>query len=173
MTRRADQPFEVMCALLHTIAQEPDPTLGPERGWRWERRVERELLLRGFAVRNLSAGSRASSARSPPRAYDIRSTQRSDASARASSPSGSRSRASFRRTRSFAPRPCLTSTTKPRAPGCVEHLFSGSSESPATDRSHFDGTPRARKSLWSDGHPRLRLSPINRRARLHPQVHRL
>lgn len=47
-----------MCALLHTIAQQPDPTSGPERGYRWERRVERELLLNGFAIRNLSAGSR-------------------------------------------------------------------------------------------------------------------
>jgi hypothetical protein len=47
-----------MCALLRAIAQEPDPTPGPDRGWKWERRVERELLLNGFAIRSLSAGSR-------------------------------------------------------------------------------------------------------------------
>src|SRR4051812_24897808 len=47
-----------MCGLLHTIAQEIDPTRGPERGWRWERRVERELLSHGFAIRSLSAGAR-------------------------------------------------------------------------------------------------------------------
>jgi hypothetical protein len=50
--------FPVMCALLHAIAQEPDPTTGPERGWNWERRIEREFLLRGFPIRPLPAGSR-------------------------------------------------------------------------------------------------------------------
>jgi hypothetical protein len=47
-----------MCALLHTIAQQPDPSSGPKRGYGWERRIERELLLNGFAIRSLPAGSR-------------------------------------------------------------------------------------------------------------------
>jgi hypothetical protein len=52
------QRFEVMCAVLHAIGREPDPAAGPERGRRWEQRVERELLLNGFAIRSLPAGSR-------------------------------------------------------------------------------------------------------------------
>ena len=58
MTGAVGQRFEVMCALLHAIAREVDPTSGPERGWNWERRIERELLLRGFPIRSLSPGSR-------------------------------------------------------------------------------------------------------------------
>lgn len=47
-----------MCGRLHIAAQEVDKTTGPERGWNWERRIERELLLAGFAARSLSAGAR-------------------------------------------------------------------------------------------------------------------
>ena len=50
--------FEVMCALLHTFAQAARSGFWAERGYRWERRVERELLLSGFAIRSLPAGSR-------------------------------------------------------------------------------------------------------------------
>src|SRR5262245_7509314 len=46
-----------MCAVLHALAQERDATQGPERGANWERRIERELLLRGFSIRNLAVGA--------------------------------------------------------------------------------------------------------------------
>jgi hypothetical protein len=47
-----------MCARLHAAAQEVDETTGPERGWRWERRIQRELLVAGFSARSLSPGAR-------------------------------------------------------------------------------------------------------------------
>ena len=56
---RATTPrrFEVMCAVLHVLAQKRDATPGPERGTNWERRIERELLLRGFSARSLVVGA--------------------------------------------------------------------------------------------------------------------
>lgn len=57
MSNRTPQRFEVMCAVLHCLAQEHDPTQGPERGANWERRIERELLLRGFPIRSLVVGA--------------------------------------------------------------------------------------------------------------------
>jgi hypothetical protein len=48
--------FPVLCRDLHLLAQELDPLPGPERGWRWERRIAEGLFLRGFPVRSVAGG---------------------------------------------------------------------------------------------------------------------
>lgn len=57
MNGRHGRRFSTMCATIHRVAQESDPMTGPERGWRWERRIARALLLQGFYIRSLPAGA--------------------------------------------------------------------------------------------------------------------
>jgi hypothetical protein len=53
---RPDRRFPALCAQLYLLAQEEDSTCGPERGWRWERRVAEALASRGFPVRSVAGG---------------------------------------------------------------------------------------------------------------------
>jgi hypothetical protein len=53
---RDDRRFPALCAQLYELAQEDDPGRGPERGWRWERRIADTLAVRGFPVRSVAGG---------------------------------------------------------------------------------------------------------------------
>ena len=56
VNRRADRRFPALCAQLYRLAQEDDTTRGPERGWRWERRIADVLAERGFPIRSVAGG---------------------------------------------------------------------------------------------------------------------
>ena len=56
MRGRGDRRFPALCAQLYELAQEDDPGRGPERGWRWERRIADALAVRGFPVRSVAGG---------------------------------------------------------------------------------------------------------------------
>jgi hypothetical protein len=52
-----DRRFPVLCAELYRLAiDEDDPGWGPERGWRWERRIAEGLAARGFSARAIAGG---------------------------------------------------------------------------------------------------------------------
>lgn len=53
---RPDRRFPALCAQLYLLAQDDDSTEGPERGWRWERRIADALAVRGFPVRSVAGG---------------------------------------------------------------------------------------------------------------------
>jgi hypothetical protein len=51
VTQRFDRRFPAVCSELYLLAQDADPATGPERGWRWERRIADTLASRGFVNR--------------------------------------------------------------------------------------------------------------------------
>jgi hypothetical protein len=54
--RGFDRRFPALCSELYLLAQEDDAVTGPERGWRWERRIADSLASRGFPVRSVPGG---------------------------------------------------------------------------------------------------------------------
>lgn len=57
MTRRSDRRYPTLCAELYRLALERDDThRGPERGFRWERRVACALAERGFSANAVAGG---------------------------------------------------------------------------------------------------------------------
>lgn len=50
--------FSTLCQDLFTLAQMPDTSRGPERGWRWENRIADYLGRRGYPVEPLPGGIR-------------------------------------------------------------------------------------------------------------------
>jgi hypothetical protein len=50
--------FTTLCQDLFALAQAPDEARGPERGWRWERRIADHLGKKGFPVEPMPGGIR-------------------------------------------------------------------------------------------------------------------
>lgn len=56
VTRTAGRRLPILLSELHGATQYVDPVVGPRRGWRFEKLVERTLLDRGFPVRAIAGG---------------------------------------------------------------------------------------------------------------------